>query len=443
MNVISSSRPYPTGSKPLQQKRSSRYTWFLLLALLIGAGTGAGLSIVELLNQMSKDSNSGADRIVELFHSKLDSRRVGEFSYSEIQRLTPAIGSFAEMAVYSSVPVTIGDRTGQQVVQASFVTDNYRDLVESEFILGRGLSCGSYANSRPCPQAIVGSKLWRDRFHSDPSLIGRSIWVSGRNFIVWGVQAPRHPRAEVDGEPQLWLPVADESELLGFQWANRISTVRWLSPIVRLHPGITQGEAQERIGNLLSATSIRSSADEFLLLTPSQVKLARSFRIRGELVSALGTYGISVLWGIIFAWVLGLTWFVVLLTGEGVSIIEATLLWFTSIITTVLFSLVLRHVLVSFLTRFGAPASVAQSHLHWRSLSDRGFNNACCNRSCDRMANTSEKKKLWSASGDVVTGRKTGPIRSICFRELLDKNQMSSVHRTLWSRTGARAGVHF
>ena len=125
-----------------------------------------------------------------------------------------------------------------------------------------------------------------------------------------------------------------EAELLGFDWVNNASMARWLSPIVRLHPGVSRQQAQERMGSLLPAVkSMDGSSTGFLLLTPSQANLARTFRIRGRLVSCsppMQTYSSG---GSVLLWIMGLSCLMALLLREGLSFTEICLLWLASIFT--------------------------------------------------------------------------------------------------------------
>src|SRR5215217_4330285 len=53
------------------------------------------------------------------------------------------------------------------------------------------------------PVVVVSNALWQRRFGSDPSLIGRSITLDGRNYNVVGI-AP--PGFQYPDKTELWLP---------------------------------------------------------------------------------------------------------------------------------------------------------------------------------------------------------------------------------------------
>src|SRR5215218_715029 len=53
------------------------------------------------------------------------------------------------------------------------------------------------------PVVVVSNALWQRRFGSDPSLVGRSITLDGRNYTVIGIAAPGF---QYPDETELWLP---------------------------------------------------------------------------------------------------------------------------------------------------------------------------------------------------------------------------------------------
>ena len=361
--------PHSVDGAPTEHGKAAGYALRIFMALLMGTGTGVLLSLWSFLNIFSNDSTvATGGQILEIFRSHLDSRRIGEFSYAEIQRLNAASDLFVRVAAYSVVPVTIGAENWRQRVHARFVTNSYFEVIGANFTVGRSLSC-SYADSQPCLQVVVGSKLWRKRFGSDPNLIGRSLSINGKKFTITGVRSTGDYIGVAGEEPELWLPLRAEAALLGFNWTNGASNARWLLPIVRLHPGISREQAPERLASLLPAATLMSGrSSEFLLLTPTQASLARTFRIRGQLVGSLAPYMGRLFLGSILLWVIGLSWLTALFLDKQLSLAEATVLWIAAVVSTVAIYGVVRLVLISFLMRFGTPSPVAVSHLGWGTI---------------------------------------------------------------------------
>lgn len=345
----------------------AKHVLLLFVALLMGTGAGVILSVWDLLNPFLTDTVAGKDGLTfELFHGHLDSRQIGAFSYREIRRLSDTRQLPVQIAAYSPVPVTISSRSWQQRIRARFVTNSYSRLTNATFAIGQNFSCDT--DLQPCSQAVLAFNLWRQRFGADSTIIGRSILVNGREFTVCGVRLTHDYIGRIDGQPELWLPLQAAPELLGFNWIADSNDARWLLPIVRLHPPVSQHQAEERIETLLSAEkSVDGEQSGFLLLTPGQASLARVLRIRGTLVTLLTGHLRFFLLGLIFLWLMALSCLTASRLHKQLSFTTITILTVACIGTILAASTLVRVVLVSFLIHFGAPL-IAASHFNWRPI---------------------------------------------------------------------------
>jgi predicted permease len=88
--------------------------------------------------------------------------------------------------------------------------------------------------------AILGYGLWQSLFAGDPSVVGRTISLSGRNYSVVGVM----PRAFFfpGRDVQLWVP-------LGYKPGIFVEMRRphWLHVIARLRPGVSLEQARAQM----------------------------------------------------------------------------------------------------------------------------------------------------------------------------------------------------
>src|SRR5262249_57435602 len=87
------------------------------------------------------------------------------------------------------------------------VSANLFDLLGVPALLGRTFVAD---DDRPGTHVVLLShSLWRRRFGSDPSVIGRALTLNGESYTVVGVM-PRSLRlpAESNWNDQLWLPIA-------------------------------------------------------------------------------------------------------------------------------------------------------------------------------------------------------------------------------------------
>ena len=103
---------------------------------------------------------------------------------------------------------------------------------------------------------VISDAVWRDRLHSDPSIVGRPLRLSGRLFTVIGVMPARfeHVGGSYRSFPQgetvdVWWP-------LGLENASKERGSHYINAVARLKPNVSAIQAQEE----LSALSARNSA---------------------------------------------------------------------------------------------------------------------------------------------------------------------------------------
>jgi MacB-like periplasmic core domain len=392
-------------SDEIQTVTSARYAkWarFLVVAVLIGGGTGISLELYGLLSGLLTTDNTQA---FEVFHSRLESRRVGEFSYSEIGTLYRASTVFASVSAYSPIPVTISGGRWQQKVDGSFITEDYFATLGSRAALGNDLSCSGRGAS-PCLQVILSSELWRERFASDPNVIGRTITIDGRPFTVRGVLASGTVRVDVGRDPALWIPVQAEPALVGMDWTNESSKVRWLLPVVQFRAGVTPEAAESAL------TSLFHHEGDFLVLTPGQANLARAFRIRGAVVRALsGRFLKAAFWTGIFVWALALNWLAVFVAAEPIPALKLVALALIETATAMGVSLVAKRVLDASLGLFGVPEVARQHQVSWQWLSGIALILTCAGLVVYLVARPSRREA--SSSKSLSGMLNTGWVRSL------------------------------
>ena len=88
--------------------------------------------------------------------------------------------------------------------------------------------------------AVLSHRLWRDRFNSDPAILGRRIVLNDESFEVVGVM----PQAFAFPSPttELWIPIRIDPRDVGHMWGSGN-----LNSIGRLRPGATLAAAQAEL----------------------------------------------------------------------------------------------------------------------------------------------------------------------------------------------------
>jgi len=224
-----------------QLRKTPGFTLAAVLTLALGIGGNVAVfSVVNgvLLRPLAFPD---PDRLVTIAHRT----RGGDLpptlpNASAADVVYQASHSFDAMALYSSWQGSLaGGDTAPDWVDVTSVTRTLFDVLRVRPALGRPFTA---EEDRPRgPRAVILSHaLWRQRFGSDPSVIGRTISVDGTMHEIVGVM----PAGFAFPTPAiaLWVPMrVDRTDLGGFNTPG----------IGRLRAGVSPEEATRELTQLL------------------------------------------------------------------------------------------------------------------------------------------------------------------------------------------------
>jgi predicted permease len=143
-------------------------------------------------------------------------------------------------------PFTVGAPDGAQVVSGVAVTGNYFSALQVPITRGRGFT---EEDDRPgqAAVAVLSDRFWRQRFASDPEILGRQVRVNTHPFTVVGVAPPEFHSLLPGTYTDIWIP----SMALGLtRPPNRSSEVPTLGLMAQLKPGVSIAQARAEIEGL-------------------------------------------------------------------------------------------------------------------------------------------------------------------------------------------------
>ena len=146
--------------------------------------------------------------------------------------------------------LSIGDRA--EVTAGSIVSANYFDAIGVRPVLGRGFAPEEELGRSAHPVVVISHQLWKDRFRSDPAIIGKTQMLNGQPHTIVGV-APEGFYGTFVGYPfQFWVPASmqERFDSSGYKLEDR--GARWIEGFVRLKPGVTAAQAQAEISGVAS-----------------------------------------------------------------------------------------------------------------------------------------------------------------------------------------------
>ena len=211
----------------------------LTLALGIGANTAIFSIVYGVLLRPFSYSNPG--QLVLLFDvPSKQPNALSAISYRDFTMYRQRNHVFRELAGNGFHDLTLTGAGEPTIVNIAAVTPEIFPLLGVKSLAGR-IMLPEDGKQGAAPVAVLSESLWRNRFSSDPGIIGRSIILDMRPFTVIGILPAdfRYP----DGGPHqdVWIPIAQDP-LFGPRLLR--PGVPALGGVGRLMPGVTLAQAQ-------------------------------------------------------------------------------------------------------------------------------------------------------------------------------------------------------
>ena len=215
-------------------------------------GIGANTAIFSMLDATLLRSPGVADpgSVVAVYTtSRLGAPR-SSTSYRDYLDYREFTASLTDLAATSGGgTVNLMDEAGASLVEVEAVTGNYFSLLGVTTELGRPLQPDDDVLRAGAPVAVISHALWRDRFGSDPEIIGRVLRMNGRAIEVVGVARPSFNGLSLGEDTGAWLPLQTGAVLSGYPdevWDLR--GIRWMGRLVgRLASGATVEQARAEL----------------------------------------------------------------------------------------------------------------------------------------------------------------------------------------------------
>jgi len=157
-------------------------------------------------------------------------------------------------------------------LQGFRASTNFFDVLQAKMALGRGFR-PEESQSGNHYVTVLSHNLWRDRFESDSSIIGKTISLDGAPYTVVGVAAPL--MGFIEEMVRIYVPLQRE-ELIK---RNRGS--HYLNVIGRIKPGVSVAQAQAQMSQValqLEREYPDSNINKGVLLDPLHEMLVESVR---------------------------------------------------------------------------------------------------------------------------------------------------------------------
>ncbi len=217
----------------------------IAIVLTLGLAIGANTTIFSWVDALVLSPLPGTQRPSELVVVKFATATRDNLSFSypnyrDVRDSRPSGLSGLAVKEGMAASLRVGTNAPERV-WIELVSGNIFDVLGVPAALGRPLQAADETDRLPV--AVISDSLWRTRFNSDPTIVGRPIILNGHTLSVVGV-TPEGFRGAMSGlTMDAWVPVTMHGMLTGRDVLESRGS-GWLMAVARLAQGTSQAEAQ-------------------------------------------------------------------------------------------------------------------------------------------------------------------------------------------------------
>jgi predicted permease len=215
--------------------------WFSASAIVVLAlGIGVNATGFALVNGVLLRERSGRDSDHVYVLSWRGPARAAGFSLPDLADWRIESQSFAFVAGVMDQRLNVSDDRGLPalIFGARVVGDAFLVFAQQP-VLGRIFTADDERQGA-APVVIIGRRLWRERYHEDPGVLGTTLRVNGIPATIVGVMPEgfRFP-----GNAELWTPLIPTTE-------EAARSNRFMNAFARLKPGVSRRMAEAEADSL-------------------------------------------------------------------------------------------------------------------------------------------------------------------------------------------------
>jgi predicted permease len=222
-----------------------RASGFASIAILtIALGIGANTAIFSLIHRVMLAPLPVREpgQLIEVLTNR-DGVPAISFSYQALQDFRDCTQVCAGVIGFSNVTFHgVIEGAPMQRLSGQFVTGDYFSGLGVEPIRGRSIAPENDRTGTGDAVAVISYSMWRDRFGSDPEVLGKTVVLENVPFTVIGVAPAGFHGLEVGRQNDVWVPLEAERNIRRPSYTSSAG-YKWIQLAARIKPGKTVEEA--------------------------------------------------------------------------------------------------------------------------------------------------------------------------------------------------------
>src|SRR5215813_11384415 len=214
----------------------------LTLALGIGANT-AIFSLIDAVLLKSLPVNT-PERLALLGRAR-DGKTVTQFPYRTYKQIRDQNEVLSGLLAWHPLRLSVSvDGQPEPAVAGQLVSGNYYAVLGVNAALGRTIIPDDDRAPGESPVCVISHNYWRQRFASDPAVVGKTIHIGGAPFTIVGVTPPEFFGLEVGSSLDISVPLLMQQQVMPGVESYVNSSNYVFTVMGRLRPGVTMLQAQ-------------------------------------------------------------------------------------------------------------------------------------------------------------------------------------------------------
>ncbi len=249
-----------------QMRRSPGFA--LTAVLILALGIAANVIVFGVLQALVLRSLDvpHADRVMTL-----QPKHGGPFvSYPEVRDVRDENTAFSAVAAFEIQDFGLEANGVTRPVWGTEVSGQYFEVVGIKPFLGRLLGRADDDHPGVSEAAVLTWSAWKSDFGGDPNIVGMMVRIDKHPYTIVGVTPEGFYGTEKIAQPDIFVPMANEAWLDGFNWLESRSYKNLFS-IVRIKDGVTAAQVQAELNTIAARIARQYPKDEEALA----LKLAR------------------------------------------------------------------------------------------------------------------------------------------------------------------------
>jgi predicted permease len=177
------------------------------------------------------------------------------FSYPMFQAFLAEKNMLSSVAAFAG-PKNLHVNSGGEgtTANAFLVSGDFFGVTGTHAAIGRTLESGDDRSGAPST-AVVSYNFWRSRFGGDPSIVGKTVELERKPFVIVGVTAPEFSGLDPGIVTDLWIPLARQTDIYPYLPKQDAANCVYLQILGRINPHVTEPQAQSALSVVFANAS--------------------------------------------------------------------------------------------------------------------------------------------------------------------------------------------